>query len=508
VLGILAPDDQREDWHWALTSRNEQRLPEALRTQLTAGKRKAEQALKRQSMGQADPQSFFLVEFLGTHEFIWVRETDIVESFEPEDDPNVKLQNSKKKRSTGRTPSIVGSKKYQAAIEEAGWALEEFEQQLQDACGDVGEADDGEDGNYSYTVLCVSDDEADDVYDDDDELTALEIEEANELIATRGLLDFSATGRKNAKKRAQLLKKQKQEAEKKQQLEKAKKAKAEQLSKKKKKDTGTKQKEQADKKEQRDLEKRRKKRLREREKALKSSAKKTTNKRKRLSAAEDKARSDGGSLSLDKRARATAIVKGYLTRMAKDQEYKSLGLQGIMSIPAAQVDSSGLLGMALAFRAAAGELTMPEESGDHVQPKPWDAIAVNDAMTPEQRVEILRRQAELLEAEIRRVKSDTATRLRLAEQGEINRQEMEKEIYIAETVARVNPFKKRKKVVGSGGKGTDESPADKSNQTKEDKDEEMKDVEDGDDTFMGLGPTHVSDTPLKDNSQDGDSDDE
>jgi PWWP domain len=121
VLGILAPDDQKEDWHWALTERNEMRLPEALRTQLTAGKRKAEQALKRQGEGLSDPQSFFLVEFLGTHEFIWVRETDIVESFEPDDDPNNKAQAAKKKRSNaGRGSSLVGSKKYQAAIEEAG----------------------------------------------------------------------------------------------------------------------------------------------------------------------------------------------------------------------------------------------------------------------------------------------------------------------------------------------------------------------------------------------------
>jgi PWWP domain len=125
VLGILAPDDQKEDWHWALTARNEMRLPEALRTQLTTGKRKAEQALKRQGEGLADPQSFFLVEFLGTHEFIWVRETDIVESFEPDDDPNNKAQAALKKKrpNQSRASSLVGSKKYQAAIEEAGQCI-------------------------------------------------------------------------------------------------------------------------------------------------------------------------------------------------------------------------------------------------------------------------------------------------------------------------------------------------------------------------------------------------
>ena len=272
VLGIKAPDDQKEDWHWALTDRNELRLPPSLRTQLSAGKRKAELAIRRQSQGHADPQSFFLVEFLGTHEFIWVRETDIVESFDPEDDPNVKASASKKKRS-GRASnaSVVGSKKYQTAVEEAKWALEEFEIQLQDACGEIvaPEEDDqeSEDGNYSYNVLCVSDDEADEVYSNDnkDDQTLDDIEEANELIATRGLIDFSATGRKNAKKRAQALKKQKLEAEKKEKLAKQKKQKQETEKKKRKESVSSKTQEREDKKDQKELEKRRKKRSRERE---------------------------------------------------------------------------------------------------------------------------------------------------------------------------------------------------------------------------------------------------
>lgn len=267
----MAPDDQKEDWHWALTERNEFRLPESLRSQLTAGKRKAELALRRQSQGQADPQSFFLVEFLGTHEFIWVRETDIVESFEPEDDPNLKMAANKKKGRSVRTSSatVAGSKKYQMAVEEAKWALEEFEMQLQDACGEtMGDEDDkdGEDGNYSYAVLCVSDEEADDAYSDEQVATTDDIEEANELIATRGLIDFSIIGRKNAKKRAQALKKQQQEAQKKEKLEKQKKQKQGKTKKPKKDSVSSKVKEREEKKEQKELEKRKKKRSREREK--------------------------------------------------------------------------------------------------------------------------------------------------------------------------------------------------------------------------------------------------
>ena len=42
-----------------------------------------------------------------------------------------------------------------------------------------------------------SDDEAYDAYDDaSNELTESEVEEANELIASQGLIDFSVTGRK------------------------------------------------------------------------------------------------------------------------------------------------------------------------------------------------------------------------------------------------------------------------------------------------------------------------
>ena len=68
VLGIIAPEDQKEDWHKSLTGRNENRLPELLRNQLEAGKKKCDQAIRRQSLGKAERMSFFLVEFLGTHE--------------------------------------------------------------------------------------------------------------------------------------------------------------------------------------------------------------------------------------------------------------------------------------------------------------------------------------------------------------------------------------------------------------------------------------------------------
>ena len=221
VLGILAPDDQREDWHKALTDRNEARLPEKLRQELQAGKRKAEQSLRRQSTGKAERMSFFLVEFLGTHEFIWVRESDIIENFDPDDDPNeAAAGNDKKKKrgkSHGQTPQIA--RLMQNAVEEGRWALEEFETQLNDTCGDMSE-DEGDgtgEDNYTFELLCESDDEADEEGSDPENVDVgmlSDQEEITELLATEGLLDFSANGRKKAKQRAAALKKQKADAEK------------------------------------------------------------------------------------------------------------------------------------------------------------------------------------------------------------------------------------------------------------------------------------------------------
>ena len=450
VLGIMAPEDQREDWHSALTERNELRLPEKLRAQLLSGKRKAEVALKRQSLGQLEPQSYFLVEFLGTHEFIWVKESDMVENFDPNDDPNQHsgTPGSKKKRAGGRNSNVVGSKMYASGVEEGKWALEEFELQLQDTCGDPpDDEDDGEEMNYSYSLLCQSDDEADEEIQRKSVTGVLDVEECNELLATEGLMDFSVEGRKNAKKRAMALKKQKAEAEKKQKADKLKKQKAELV--KKKKDAKSKERE--SKKEQRDLEKRRKKRIREREKAMKSSATKAKKSRKAASLTPTdlkKAPSGRRNLIACKRGRAQAIVDGYLSRVKGREDYKSLALGGVMTIPASLIDSSGLLGMTLAFRAAAGEIPMPEDSGTVQDTKqtPWDAIDVDGQSTSAAKVSCLEKQVELLEKEILRVKARAHRRKQLLSEALQAGQARDDKIAKEDSMARQNPFKKRRKV--------------------------------------------------------------
>ena len=462
VLGIMAPEHQREDWHNELTRRNEGRLPEKLQTQLVTGKRKAEASLSKQKLGQMEPQSHFLVEFLGTHEFIWVREADIIEDYDAAEDPNQQVDppslGSKKKRaSRSSIANIIGSKMYTSALEEAKWALEEFELQLQDVGVGATNADDEDDG-YSFPVLCQSDDEADEVevVSNDD----VDVDELNELLATDGVIDFTSTGRKNAKMRAQALKKQKVTSEKKQKADKAKKIKAEQERKKKDAKAREKEKEREDKKEERELDRRRKKRMREREKALKSS---DPSKKQKLEP-EDLMKRESGRRNLiaSKRERAIAIVNGYLSRAADKKEYVTLCLGGpaAMNIPASMIDSTGLLGMALAFRAAAGEIPMPEDSGAQKSNiKSWDAIEVDTVKSSKERMDLLKKQADLMEKEIIRLNASTARRRAIIEKEHEVFAEFKQKIIAGDEAARINPIeKKRMSIKGKGKKSPAKTP--------------------------------------------------
>jgi hypothetical protein len=444
VLGIMAPQEQKEEWHAALTERNETRLPQKLKILLSAGKRRAEQAIKRQSLGQAEPQSYFLVEFLGTHEFIWVREADIVENFNPEEDPNKIPDVGKKKRmSRSSLEQVLKSENYAGAIEEAQWALEEFEMQLQDIGGEPEEAAVAEghaEEGYSFTVLAQSDDEAEGDDHDDPSEEMLDFEECNELLATNGLLDFSAAGRK---KRAQILKQQKMDAEKKKKALKAKKDKAEKAKKARDAKDKEKQKEKEKKQAQRDLEFRRRKRMREREKALKAMEKK--NKRMKISEPSPGYR----RLIFCKRERAEAIVNGYVKQTTDKGLYKSLSMGGSDKwIPSTVIDSNNLSGMALAFRAAAGLIPLPnpltQGPGKRVI-KPWDATKLRGMKTSDERCACLENQIELIEKEIQIVKSQKERRLKLLEIANQDVARMEETIATTFEAARSNPMLKRQK---------------------------------------------------------------
>jgi len=476
VLGIMAPEEQKEDWHATLTQRNERRLPEKLRTDLHAGKRKAELAIKRQNAGNAEQNSYFLVEFMGTHEFIWVKESDMIETFDPDVNPNksVAAGNVTKKKRSSRSTDILGSETFATALEEGRWALEEFEMQLNDTCGDLvdEDEDDEQETNYSYAVLCQSDDEADGEdaarrSEIEHEMTLSETEEANELLAGDGLLDFSVEGRKNAKKRTTALKKKKAEAEKATKKEKGGRSKK---SKSKKSHALERDKDKDEKREHRELERRRKKRTRERERVLKEGS----SKKKRLSEGDDKVPSrstSGGKRNplADKSGRASAIVKAYLMGIAEKEDLKPLGLSGVMTLPAAQLDSTGLLGMALAFRAAAGELDMPESGEPASTAKRWENIDVNGPVSAKEREENLLKQKSLLEEEIERLKAATLKRKELREVALAEKRLVQEEVAANDRAVRLMLEKKSRKRHAKKAPKVEDADAEKMVETDTDK---------------------------------------
>ena len=213
--------------------------------------------------------------------------------------------------------------------------------------------------------------------------------------------------------------------------------------------------------------------MREREKVLREEARK--HKRGRSNPYDSDTEDERG-LVRDKRTRATAIVRGYLTRTQQSDVYKSLCLGGVLSIPAAMVDSTGLLGMALAFRAAAGELTMPDNTGEQEsKSKPWEAIDTETPKSSAERVKRLKMQIELIEKEIRRHQADTGRRNMLTEEALQQRSAIDQQIVDDDKTARTNPFKKRKKAAPKPERASEESPGKESSNQKEEADDVEED---------------------------------
>ncbi len=458
----LAPDDQREDWHQALTDRNEARLPEKLREQLLTGKRKAEQALKKPG---TDVMSYFLVEFMGSHEFIWVRESDIIDSFDPDEDVNVANAHgnvTKKRRSTA---SLLTTKAMSDAIEEGRWALEEFELQLNDTCGDGdvhGETDDEVENDYesNFVVLCGSDDEADEMesmkgLSRSENSHESDIDEQNELLASDGTLDFSSEGRKKAKLRTAALKKQnalrvKKEKEREKAKEKVAKAKKTKFSQQQKKipsspkDVKSREKklELEEKREKRELELRRKKRSWDHEKMMKEQdlkvKKKKTNTPDKKTAANEVP---------NKRCRAETMVKSFLVRKFMSRELKDVNFDGCGPSFQTQtsVDPTGLLGMTLAFRAAAGEVPFVDNNGKPFIVADWEKIDSKTPSSSSERCERLLEQIELIQQEIKRVNETRDRRLYMIVEAERARDESRAKLFDAEKEVRASYLKKKKK---------------------------------------------------------------
>lgn len=441
----MAPDFQKEDWHEALTNQNESRLPEKLREELLNGKRRAEQALKKQT---TEPMSYFLVEFMGSHEFIWVRESDIVETFDPEVDPNVASAagNVTKKRRSGH--SSINPKTMSDAIEEGRWALEEFEILIGDPCGDNVDDDlesEAEELRLTYDVMCQSDDEADELEAADKrKANDSDVEELNELLVNNGVLDFSTEGRKAAKARAAEMKKQKAALAKQEKNVKAKKdAAAKKPNRPGVTEDDTKELARLLEEDEKRAEARRKKRSRDHEKSLKDLEKQS----KKSKGTPDKRHSN---FIPEKKARAESFVKSFLIH----KHNAHTDFRGAPFIPTNSVDPSGLLGMALAFRAAAGDIPFYDHKGREYIPNPWDAI---DSTTPKEsivRCQRLQEQIALVETQLQKVKADIARRVSLCDVAKQSRDatyqkfiDAGNEIKSSKKVFVSNSSKKKKKVI-------------------------------------------------------------
>ncbi len=427
----MAPEEQKEDWHKALTERNEKRLPEKLLDDLKAAKKRAESGLTKKN---SDQMSYFLVEFMGSHEFIWVKENAILENFDPNDDPNVAHAAgniTKKKRSTS-----YNAKQMDAALEEGKWALEEFEAYLNDTCGDQSdEEDEYNDAGYTYDILCQTDEEAEALTEIDlDHENESDIEEQSEMLASEGHLDFSVAGRKLAKQRAAARKKQNAALAKK---EKEKKVKS---------SASVDAKTPLDDKQ---LEARRKKRSRDHEKGLKELERKA---RKRDLAAEKKVSSNEVR---NKKGRAENIIKSFLLRKSMDDEKFNGPLFG----PGTSIDPSGLLGMALAFRAAAGEIPFEDSNGKPFVENSWEKIDADEPLESSERCKRLEEQIALIEKEIKKVNAATERRLALTEEAEKRRDAARATIFSEGDAARNVDVKVRARK-GKAGKKSSEGGGD------------------------------------------------
>ena len=298
---------------------------------------------------------------MGSHEFAWVREADLVDNFDPTVDPNelrADGTSSSKKRVSRSATINTSSESFLTAVEECKWAQAEFERQVGDPCGDCIEPQLSEGIPLNFKSLS--------------QLQSIEVQvddesdyEAEELFENEGLLDYSPSGRKRAKQKAAKAKKQKIEAEKaaKIRAEKAKKAKL------KKSEASIKKKKSSP---ESVFEK------------LAKPAKSTVRSNPEI------------NMPITKKERAAFKVKEVVGQLQRQDGWKGSGNIGVV---AGGVVESNLLAMALAFRSAAGEI--PDPSG--VISKPWEVIDENSPLEPNKRCISLRKKIELVKEEIIRM---------------------------------------------------------------------------------------------------------
>ena len=261
--------------------------------------------------------------------------------------------------------------------------------QVRDPCGDMysmdedqeddEEVDDEEENGfkkYSFAILAQSIPAEEDEIPDEMEETD---DEGEELYASEGLLDLSLDGRKKFKARSSSAKRQREAASRKEKAEQVKREKAT-AAKARKEQSGTK-KASADAKKRKSVS------------AEKVEPKKKHKQGKRVPAA--KSPKKRSNFIPDKKGRARAKVRAYVTKLIQEGLLVSSAPTTTCG-PGGSIDTSGLMGMALAFRAAAGEIpgADPREESEI---RPWDFIDVDSASSSQERCKLIQKQIELLE---------------------------------------------------------------------------------------------------------------
>lgn len=329
--------------------------------------------------------------------------------------------------------------------------------------------------------------------------------EAEELFTSEGLLDLSLSGRKKAKKRLSIKKKQKEAEQKKARAELLKQeraiaAKKRQEMKQKKKSMQEaankaraqankearelkrleKEREKEERKEQRELERMKRKKEKEQKEEEQKSKKRrlsmgsahssrSSKKRKRSDKSpkkeNPKSRKRGGRSKStgipNKKSRAEAVVRNFIARIVHNEEKKGSGITGMVTAPSSGIASYGLLGMALAFRAAAGVINFPDTGKTEKVLRPWEKIDADSAATSAERCEQLRKQIQLLEKDIDKFLGYEEKRKQLIEDAEERKHTNFKKIKAMDKEARAvceRYAKTRKKSIGTpSGKGNGRS---------------------------------------------------
>jgi hypothetical protein len=355
-----------------------------------------------------------------------------------------------KKHRKHTSHSVADTPAYNTAVQECQWAVEEFEMQVRDPCGDLYSMEDDDDeededveaslSKYSFAILAQSSQQ----YHRDSTVEETD-DEGEALYATQGFIDVTVEGRKKFMALSALAKRQREVATRKEKAEQIKREKAASVIKSKKlkhsvvggsgssitkktaiTDTITPRAITADREVGTSTKKR--KAASGGGMAEKHPEQQSSNKRPNIDKAQhnvsttSKGVKKRSNVIPDKKSRACAKVRAYVTKLiqkglvipnAAHPATVGSGTSGAGNSHHS-VDTSGFLGMALAFRAAAGEIpgVAPINESDV---RPWDLIDITESKTAQERRALIKKKIELLQIALNTLEKENRRRVQILE---------------------------------------------------------------------------------------------